>query len=494
VGIAEGLTDAPVVSGPPDETVERKPPAGVKFFYSLGQVVESGYLATNAFVFFYYTAVLGLSGSLVGAALAISLCLDAAADPLIGAWSDNVRSRFGRRLPVMLIGAPLTMITMGLLFSPPSGLSPFLLFGWLTLTKMAVRAFASMFNIPYFALGGELSDGYVERARIVAYRLLSGIIVSVLITAVAYSVFFAGEGGLQRPERYPAFGWSIAAAMLVLALVSCVGIWRYAAALPQPTDTPGPMLRRLPGDVAELFRNPSFRVLFGSLLIFASAAGVSAALNSHAYVFAWKLRPETIQIMAYALLAGITAGIPLTPPLLRRMEKKTVVLIGFAIVILAWVWLPLLWIAGLFQPVGAAAVPWLAGTNLVSGLGTGLIYIAYPSMMADAADEHEHRYDARREGLYFSGLGFAGKAAAGVGTLVGGFALDFMRFPRELGRQVNAAIPEDVLASLLLAWGPLPAGLCILGVIVFAPYAITRRRHDEIATDLRARRAAAAAE
>ena len=31
----------------------------------------------------------------------------------------------------------------------------------------------------------------------------------------------------------------------------------------------------------------------------------------------WKLPPGTIQFVAYALLLGITAGIPLTPPLLR---------------------------------------------------------------------------------------------------------------------------------------------------------------------------------
>ena len=112
------------VAAPASKAVEegRKPPAAVKFFYSLGQVVESSYLAANGFVFFYYTAVLGLSGSVVGAALAISLCLDAAADPLIGSWSDSVRSRFGRRLPVMLVGAPLTFLTMGLLFMPPAGL------------------------------------------------------------------------------------------------------------------------------------------------------------------------------------------------------------------------------------------------------------------------------------------------------------------------------------------------------------------------------------
>ncbi len=47
---------------------ELKPSALVKFFYCFGQAVESGYLAINTFVFFYYTAVLGMSGSLVGVA------------------------------------------------------------------------------------------------------------------------------------------------------------------------------------------------------------------------------------------------------------------------------------------------------------------------------------------------------------------------------------------------------------------------------------------
>jgi len=488
LAVVEGL-DVP--AAPPVDAHEGdlRPPASVKFFYSLGQVVESGYLAINAFIFFYYTALLGLSGTLVGVALAISLCLDAAADPLIGSWSDSVRSRFGRRLPVMLIGAPLTMITMGLLFAPPSGLSPLLLFLWLTLTKMGVRAFASMFNIPYFALGGEMADGYIERARIVAYRLLGGIIATVGIIFIAYRFFFTGEIGLQRTEAYPSFGWTIAALVVVLALASCAGVWRYAASLPQPTAPPDPMLPRLPGELREIFKNRSFRILFASMLVFASAAGVNTALNNHTYVFVWKLPAGTIQFVAYALLLGITAGIPLTPPLLRRMEKKAVVLVGFAVVIVAWVILPLLWAAGIYKGIGVEVLPWLLASTFVSGIGTGLIFIAYPSMMADAAEEHEHMFGARREGLYFSGLGFAGKAAAGVGTMVGGFALDLMKFPREAGKQVGAVVDGDILTTLVLAWGPLPSAMCIVGAMIFLPYAITRARHDQITAALKVKRA-----
>ncbi|WP_293675912.1 MFS transporter [uncultured Phenylobacterium sp.] len=489
MAVAEGIPGA-TIAGAPALAGDLKPPARVKFFYSLGQFVESGYLAVNAHVFFYYTAVLGMSGSMVGAALAISLALDAAADPLIGSFSDSVRSKFGRRLPVMLLAAPLTMLTMGMLFSPPSTLTPFLLFLWLTVSKMGVRAFASMFNIPYFALGGEMSDDYTERARIVAWRLLAGILIGVATTFLAYSVFFAGEGGLQQPERYPAFGWTIAAMVLVAALLSCAGIWRYAAALPQPTTTPRPMTARLVGEVMSIMRNPTFLRLFLAMLIFSTSAGLHGAVQNHAYVFVWQLRPEAIQFNTYALLLGITIGVPVTPMLLKRIEKKTAVLIGFATVILSYALLPGIRAAGLFAPTGLEALPWLIATTFVVGLGSGLIFIALPSMMSDAADEHEFKYHERQEGLFFSGLGFAGKAAGGLGLLLGGVALDVLRFPREMGRQVNAVISEDVLAGLIIVWGPACSVLTLLGALVFAPYAITRVKHEAMLTELKRRRAA----
>lgn len=490
MAVVEGVGGSiPAEDGAADGAAHAKPPGRVKFFYSVGQIVESGYLAVNGFIFFYYTAVLGLSGSMVGAALAISLVLDAIADPLIGSWSDGVRSRFGRRLPVMLIGAPLTMVTMGLLFSPPAGLTPFLLFLWLTVTKMSVRAFASVYNIPYFALAGEMSDDYAERARIVAWRLLAGVLATVLINALAYSVFFAGEGGLQRPENYPSFGWAIAVIVLAGGLVCCAGIWRYAARLPQPVHTPEPMGTRFLGEVMEMARNRSFRILFLSMLLFTSAAGLHSALQSHNYVFVWKLRPESIQFTTYSYLFGILLGIPMTPALLRGMEKKAVVILGLSGIVVAYMVLPALRVAEVFTLTGVGALPWLCATTFVVGVASGLIFIAYPSMMSDAADEHELLFGARREGLFFSGLGFAGKAAAGVGTLVGGFALDLMRFPRDVGRQLDAAIAEDVLKGLVIGWGPLPAAICVIGAIIFLPYAITRARHEQIIANVRARRA-----
>lgn len=469
---------------------EAKPPGSVKLFYSLGQFVESGYLIVNTYVFFYYTAVLGLSGSMVGLALAISMVLDATLDPLIGSWSDSIRARFGRRLPLMLAAAPLTTVTMGLLFAPPAGLPPLALFFWLTLTKMGVRGFAGLYNIPYFALGAELSSDYVERSRIVAYRMLSGILVSLIVTRLAFSVFFTGEGGLQRPEQYPMFGWTIGALVLGGGLICCAGVWRFATALPQPATPPAPMLRRLLGELSEVARNRNFLILAVSLFLFASAAGVHQALNNHAFVFVWKLQPETIQVVTYVFFAGLLAGVPLTPLLLRYMEKKTVAMLGFGLVTAGWLVLPGLRGFGLFTPTGAEALPWLTLGSFIFGVAFGLSFIAFPSMMADAAEEHELLHGARREGLFFAGIGFAGKAAGGMGLLVGGVALDLLHFPREVGRQVHAVVAPEVLGHLTLAWGWIPAALVGIGVLIFAPYAISRTKHDEILAALKVKRAA----
>ncbi len=471
---------------------ELKPPARVKLFYSFGQMAQAGAFDTAiGFVFFYYTAVLGLSGGMVGAALAVSLCFDAVVDPLIGSWSDNMASRLGRRLPLMIIAIPLMSLALGLLFSPPTGLSPLLVFAWLTVTSVMVRAMISLFNVPYIALGAEMADGYAERSKVVAWRAVAGIAAGVGVTALAFMVFFAKPPGLLDRRGYPGFGWSVAVVLFAATAICCAGVLRYAASLPRAATVSTSIWRRLPAEMAEIFRNGSFRVLFFSAVIFYVAVGANATLNTHTQIFVWKLTPGMMQVIGYVYLLGILIGVPITPVLSRRLEKRTVVIVGLMMIIATWIGLPLLRAGGFYAPTGAAALPPMAFSAVFAGIGVGFTAIAYPSMMADAADEHELLFGARREGLYFSGLGFAAKAASGLGVLVGGLALDLLRFPRDAGHG-GVTPPEAMLGSLILAWGPGAAVLGVAAIVVFAPYAISRRRHDEIAAQLRPRRLAAA--
>lgn len=488
MAVAEILGDAHAPE-PPVAHGQFKPGFGVKLAYAFGQMIESGYLVVSGFVFFYYTAVLGLSGTLVGTALAISMCLDALMDPLIGSFSDNVRSKLGRRLPLMLAGGPLVVLTLGMLFAPPVGLAPLLLFTWLVFAKMGLRGAASLYNLPYAALGAEMADGYVERASVVAYRAVAGIVIGVLITGLAYGYFFAGKGGLQVRDHYSAFGWSAALIMFTGAAICCAGVWRYARKLPQPKTPPSPLLLGLFRELPEVFRNASFRTLFVSAVLFWVAAGINGAFNNYAYVFVWKAPPQSIQFISYAYFAGILAGVPVARALLSRLEKKTVILQGLGLVMIGFMVLQILRATGLFSPQGAEALPWLAGNAAIIGIGVGLLSVAYPAMMADAADEHEVLFGSRREGLYFAGLGFASKAASGLGQMAAGFALDALHFPKAAGGQVGAVAPEHVLRLLALAWGPLAAAFALLSAITLLPYAITRLKHRDIASRVRTKRA-----
>ena len=53
------------------------------------------------FLLLYYSQVLGLDPALAGLAMMIALVFDAISDPLVGAWSDRLRSRWGRRHPFL---------------------------------------------------------------------------------------------------------------------------------------------------------------------------------------------------------------------------------------------------------------------------------------------------------------------------------------------------------------------------------------------------------
>lgn len=472
-------------AGPVAGRLDLRPSRLVKLSYSLGQAAQSGgFDAAIGFIFFYYSAVLGLSGALVGAALAVSLAFDAVVDPVVGSWSDNIQSRFGRRLPLMVLAAPLIALSIGLLFSPPAGLGQYGLFGWLAVMSVAARSFISLFNVPYIALGAEMASDYAERTSVVVYRAIAGIFSTVAILAIGYTFFFAA-GGLQRPDGYPGFGWSVSVVLLLCMALCCLGVWRYAAGLPQPPAIAGAMWRRLPADMAEIFRNRSFRVLFFSAVVVFVAIGVNASLNNYAYVFVWRLKSELLQVLGYAYLGGILLGVSGAPMMQRMMEKKDVVIVGFLMLIGVWLVLPILWLTGVFTPAGDVALTPLAINSFVAGIGVGFVSVAYPSMMADAADEHEHLFGRRREGLYFAGLGFAGKAATGLGVMVAGVALDLIHFPKDVGHTIGAILPGDVQFRLILIWAPAAALLSLVALALFTAYDITRVRHAEIVKALK---------
>ena len=85
---------------PPDAAASPLPyngervPTRTRILFGIGSVSEgTKNTVFNTFLLFYYNQILGVSGTLSGAAIFIALCVDAITDPLVGSLSDHTHSR-----------------------------------------------------------------------------------------------------------------------------------------------------------------------------------------------------------------------------------------------------------------------------------------------------------------------------------------------------------------------------------------------------------------
>lgn len=464
---------------------------GALSVYGSGALVENiTTLVVGALLLFYLTIICGLSGSEAGAALGITLVVDSVIDPVVGSLSDNSRSRHGRRHPMMLASIIPMVLAFGLLFSVPHGLSGLPLFAYALATLLSLRVAISFFYVPYMALGAELTDDYAERSTVVAGRVFFTVIGGFAVAFLTWGVFLKGPHGRYDAAAYSPLAWTFGAIVALGALLSTLGTLRARGRLHEAPEGRSFGLGQLFAEVIEVLRNRSFVSLFLPCLILFTALGVAGTLTLHANTFFWKLTSSQILILGLLLPVGVFGGIFAAGLLARAMDKRSLAMLGLAMIGLAQLGPVTLRLTGMIP--ASAALPTLGAAVIFASLGGAIATIAFQSMMADAADEHEFLSGRRQEGLYFAGLGFAGKAASGVGAAIAGLAISLIGFPTELAHQVHGVLAEPVAERLMLAHGPIAAVVAVLGMIVFAPYGVTRRRHDEVTAALHARREALA--
>ena len=78
------------------------------------------------------------------------------------------------------------------------------------------------------------------------------------------------------------------------------------------------------------------------------------------------------------------------------------------------------------------------------------------------------------------------KATSGIGGLVGGFGLDLIEFPEQA---VVGEVAPAALNGLLFMSGPLYWIIVVTGIGFMTMYQLSERRHGEILTELKLRRA-----
>jgi Na+/melibiose symporter-like transporter len=452
--------------------------------YGLGQMTEGiKNIALAVFIMFYYNNLLGLDPVLAGAAMLIALIVDSITDPLIGALSDRWRSKWGRRHPFMYVSILPLAVLFYMLFAPPRDLGQWQLFAWLTTFGVLARLGLTFYVVPHLAMGAELSRDYRERTGLVAWRQAANSAGCMLTYALAFMVFFPVTQ--RNPDAYPAFALALALIMGATMLISALGTHKLIPHLIQPAQ---PKLRMttlaILRETVEALGNRNFRWYFSGALMIYMVIGVDSALLLYLNSYLWEISGRPLTFITCGLFFGFLLGAPITRLLIRRFEKRTV-LIASTLLIGFFQTLPILaWVAGLMPADGTIAlVTTLSVMRVTQGLTTVHANVAGGSMLADVADEYELQTGRRNEGVFFGAQLITYKATSGLGKFVSGIALGLIAWPTSAEIAVDG-VSEDKVFWLAMTYGPFISVFAFAAALCYSRYRLDADDHARILASL----------
>ena len=440
------------------------------------------------FVVFYYTQVQGLSGTLAGLAMFIALCWDAITDPIVGSWSDGVKTRWGRRHPLILGGGlPMSVLFIAL-FAPPGGLGQMGTFVWLTGVAILLRTFLTINFIPFQAMGAELSQDYDERTIIAKARVAMGWLAGMALPAFAFALIFTSDGegdGRLVESNYVTYGYVSAFLAAITTLICVWGTRTMIGRLPKgDPDAPRFSLSQTVNDFRMAARNRNFRFALGSSLAFGAATGVYSTLSLYLGTYFWEFSTEQLAGLVVPTAVGTLTAFAVLNRLGRRFEKATIL------------WMAALGLAfNTLWFVGARLLDLLPANGhgvlyplmlLATFLGTFMVVCVHAisaSLFADILDEHEVDTGRRQEGVFFAANAFVLKATTGLGTLIAGIVIDLSGIAP--GSEPGT-ISQAVLNSLGALYVVLIAAMCAASFGFTRLIRLSREDHARLQAQLAA--------
>lgn len=450
---------------------------GSKVFYGFGSVAfgVASLGLSSSLLQPYLNRVIGLPALWVGTAIMLSLMLDAVIDPAIGGWSDKLRTKWGRRHPLMYAAAPLVAMACIAFWNSPADWSLSATGMYLIGMLLCLRLSVSLYEVPSSALAPELTTDYHQRTSLFSYRYFFGVVGGLGMNVVLYQVFLSpANGGILNKAGYAQYGVLAAAVMAISILVSAAGTHHHIPRLSIP-PVRKISLRETVSEVVVTLGNRSLVVVMLSGLCSGVASGMTAALSQYFYLELWGLNAVQISYLAIAgAFASITA-VAIAGPVSKIMGKKRAMLTLFTVYLLTSV-LPIgLKLMGLMPPNTSPLVFWILLADIFTYTTlviAGLIIVS--SMIADVVEDAAVKTGVRSEGLLFAANGLLPKFTAGIGVFLAGILLTLVAFP------TNAAmgtVDPEIMRRLAMIYLPVMAGMTALAIGVLGFYRIDEEGH-----------------
>jgi len=428
----------------------------------------------NALKFPIFNMLLGVNPGLIGTIAAVGRLWDAISDPVMGQISDNTRSRFGRRLPYILVGGLLSALCILMFYFCGSDWHSTHLMIWFAAFYLLFNTATTILSVPYHALGIEMGTDYDQRTRVVAYRSMVDKLLGIL-----------GNWYFRFTEL---FTNALVGARWLAGLVAAVGVTatlllvfnnkehRYQNVAREAKPTHGFF-----GTIGSVLSSPIYIKLLLIWTVLTLNTGVFAALGMYLnvyYVYGGdKAAGGTLTgaIGTLGLVLSIGA-IPLTRLLCDRMGKHRVLIMALWLYIIGSVlkW----WCVNPERPWLQLVLPFFFS------MGISSIFIVMSAMQADVVDLDELHSGQRREGMFGAIGGWVIKMGGSLAVALSGWVVVWTGFDVKHG----ADQPDGVFLAMRICFSIIPAVGSLLALWAINDWPLTRERCEEIRLEISARR------
>ncbi|WP_309386270.1 MFS transporter [Cerasicoccus frondis] len=447
-----------------------------KLYYGVGALLAfAGPQILVALTFPIFNIELGVDPALIGLAIMIGRIWDTVSDPVTGVISDNTRSRFGRRRPYMFVGAILCFIFLPVVFFVGGDWSEQDKFLYYAVTSILFLTAYTVYSVPYWALGSEMTPDYNERTQVVAIRTMIGMIGANIIAAWVYrltqlEVFGTAANG----ARYITIviGGALAFFGLITAIKTREPYFKVAKAQKKVG---------IWESIRGVFTNDQGVLVLAVFVISNMGNGMVQHLGIYIntyYIFGG----DTIKAASYVAVGGTIGAFlsffsiqPLAM-LSKKIGKRNLMnlcfIIGFIGSLLKYYFF-------------SATIPWLqyipVALMTIAGSGVALMI---SSIKADVVDYDELKCSLRREGAFGSAFGYINKGISAFTALIAGLLLNFAGFDQSLGANQS----EDSIFTMRLMFAVIPAVFLLIAYFLLRYYKLTEEKMVEIRGELEARR------
>ncbi len=417
---------------------------------SLAFPLAAAFIALQVIVPTYYAESTSLSLSLIGGLLLLARLCDTVTDPLVGYWSDQSKSRFGRRKVFVVAAAPLVALSVWFLFNPAEDVGAFYLLSW----TVCIYVAGTLAIVPASAWAAELSDDYNQRSLITGTRVafgLAGTLAALVVPALV------GNGETQDLSTT-----LFIITLLVLVTLVISTIW---AAFKVPDTAQTTLPSNSVSAAWSLMKTPNpFRQLLLSFLLNAVANAIPATLFL-LFVTHVLDAPDKAGVFLFLYFICAAAAVPVWVAISKRWGKHKTWSIAMVIACLFFLWTPFL---------DGDSIIWFYVIVAATGFATGADLALPSAINADVIEWDALESGYRRPGLFFALWGTASKLSYGLAI---GIAFPLLEVA---GFSATEANDGDALLWLAILYGA-PCILFKLAAIwTMRRYPITEAVHAEI--------------